>query len=123
MINHDLGTYHFRVVFDNNDGFIQEVHTGSRYTYGRNNTHPLTAERIGPTWNSESEMFQTMLFSFQEGNYSCDCNRKSFLDDAHQREDQNYDCGDTLVIKEITAIRPDGSLCALYKKEDAPPST
>jgi hypothetical protein len=108
----DLGTYHVRVELVGGDGWIQEWDTGARYINGSGNCHPLDAMRIQPGWDDEHDLLRTIRWMFTEGNYGCDCNRKLFLDRAHQQEGDEsweYPCGDTMMIERITVIRPDGS--------------
>ena len=111
----DLGTYHLRVEFEDGSGYIQQFSTGMRYTDGRDNNHPLTAQPISPAWESEDDLFRTMEYMYLEGNYSCDCNKKLFLADAIQAEGEpNEDCGDEIKLKRLTAIRPDGTERVLW---------
>lgn len=112
----DLGKYHMRVEFEDGTGFIMEVDTGWRYTHGRSECHPLKADKITPTWDDEESLFETEVYIFTEGNFSCDCNKRSFLCDAAQAEEFNDDCGDTIKIKSITAIRPDMSEVVIFPK-------
>lgn len=116
----DLGTYHIRVELWDGRGWIAKWPTGARYTNGSGSCHPLTAFRIEPTWDSEDDMIGTMLFQFQENNWSCDCNRVLDLARAEQREDPDNGnvClgGPTLRIKRFTIIRPDGTFA--YDNEE-----
>ena len=114
MSGHDLGTYHVRVVFTDGSGFLMEMGTGARYTNGRGGCHPLDATRIQPTWKSEDALAETVEYLFIEGNYSCDCNRRLFLADAHQQpRPADPPCGETLQLSSLTLIRPDGTERAL----------
>lgn len=114
----DLGTYHVRVQFTDGRGFIQRIFTGRRYSHGRHETHPLTATPIKPTWESEEDLIRTMVFSYTEGNYSCDCNRKAFLADAAQEDHEDDDCGDEIQLERLTLIRPDGSELVIWEGEE-----
>lgn len=119
MDTKDLGTYHVKVQFTNGDGFIYTYNTGLRYTNGTDGISPLSASLIKPTWPSEDELLRSMVFMFTGGNYSCDCNRLNFLDDAHQRPRKaGNDCGDTLVLQRLTAIRPDASEVVIYEVDN-----
>lgn len=115
----DLGTYFVKVELATGDGWIHEWPTGARYTNGSGAQSPLDAMRIEPTWNSEDDLFQTMLFMYAEGNYACDCNRRLFLARAHQQDEpEESPCGETIQIKRLTAIRPDGSEYVLWSGEN-----
>lgn len=115
MTGYDLGTYHVRVVLNSGDGFIYTWETGARYTDGNGGIHPLTAQRIVSHWRGEQELFGTMLFAFTEGNYSCDCNKRIFLARASRSEEpEELECGDLLAIRELVAIRPDGTEFNLF---------
>jgi hypothetical protein len=115
----DLGTYFVRVEFETGEGFVMEWHTGSRFVGGGSgDCMPFGATRVDPLYENEEDLFRNIEFQFTDGNYSCDCNLKSFLDRACQREldeeGPDYQCGDTMKIKKITAIRPDGSEQVLF---------
>lgn len=113
----DLGTYYARIEFEGGDGFIYKWNTGSRYTKGSEGCSPLNADRINPTWKDEYDLAGTMLFMFTEGNYSCDCNKQDFLDQAHQIErPDGFDspCGEKIKLQRLTMIRPDGSEKTLF---------
>jgi hypothetical protein len=103
----DLGTYHVRVEFEDGDGFIYKWDTGGRYSDGNESYHPLSAFYISPAWDDEDDLLGAIWWQFVEGNYNCDCNKLLFLDRAHQREAEDYPCGDTMKIKTLTMIRPD----------------
>lgn len=109
MNGKDLGTYHLRVEFEDGLGYIEQWNTGMRFTHESNHVHPLTASVMVPPWGSEDELFSTMEFCYTEGNYSCDCNRKSFLDQASRIEDNDYECGHIIQLCKLTVIRPDGT--------------
>lgn len=118
----DLGTYYVRVELPDNQGFIYQWDTCARYTHGRTNTHPLTAARIEAAWENEAELLASILFMFTEGNFSCDCNLRLFLDDAAQvaREaDYEPPCGDLLHPIRLTVVRPDGSEVQIYPPSPA----
>jgi len=117
----DLGTYHLRVEFDDGRGYIQSYHTGSRFDGGRDGTSPLEATKIPPTWKDEAELFECMVFSYTEGNYSCDCNRNTFLAWASQSDRSDDECGDTIKLQRLTAIRPDGSEVVLLSTPSSIP--
>lgn len=113
----DLGTYHVRVMFTNGAGYLHAIHTGRRYTHGNGCVHPLTAHSIAPPFANEQELFDAFTHQFLEGNYSCDCNRRTFLDQATGvTASIEHPCGHTLTLQSLTAIRPDGSECLLYAK-------
>lgn len=109
VMGSDFGTYHVRVEFTNGDGYISKWDTGGRFTHGSDSNHPLTAEFISPTWDSEAEILRTIEFMYTDGNYACDCNRKLFLARAKQQPEPVEDrCGDTLKIKSLRVLTPDG---------------
>jgi len=115
----DLGTYHLRVILEDGKGWIQTYYTGCRYTHGtddgRHETTKLDADPIRPTWNNEEELFETMVYMYTIGNYSCDCNKKLFYARAHQLEDpEGEQCGKTMPVKSLTAIRPDRTEVVLF---------
>lgn len=115
MSGRDLGTYHLRVVLADGRGWIDTWETGARYTNGSSRQSPLSAFRIGSTYDSEPALFQNMVFMYTEGNYACDCNRTLFWRRSQQIEEEaDVECGDTMVLAELTAIRPDGSECRLW---------
>jgi len=116
MPGKDLGTWHVRVKFRNGSGFIQEWSTGARYGGGTEGTSPLGERRIEPSWKTEEDVLRTMFYMFTEGNYSCDCNRRLFLDWAAQRErpENGHACGNELELEELTAIAPDGREIPLF---------
>jgi hypothetical protein len=115
MTGIDLGTYHVRVVLDDGDGFLAVWNTGRRYTHGTGSWHPLTAASVPPHWKSEDELAEAVEYAYSDdGNAGCDCNMRMSLDRAHQRPEQDdYLCGETLVITSLTLIRPDGTERAL----------
>ncbi|HXH30268.1 MAG TPA: hypothetical protein VNJ01_05625 [Bacteriovoracaceae bacterium] len=106
----DLGTYHLIVEFMSGEGYIETWDTGARYTSGTANHSPLDAYRIEPPYEDEADLFDTMIYANTSGNFSCDCNRSLFLARAYQ-EDEKEDmaCGDTITLKRLTVIRPDGT--------------
>jgi len=115
----DLGTYHVRVEFEDGQGFIYKWGTGRRYMYGRGPCSPLGATTIKPGWVDEQDLFKSIVFIFTDGNYSCDCNKRAFLARANQEDEPERDadiCGDTILLKRLTAIRPDGSEVLLWEE-------
>jgi hypothetical protein len=110
----DLGTYHVKVEFVNKPGFYMEFSTGCRYTHGTTGIHPLSAYKINPIYDNENDLIRNIVYMFTEGNYSCDCNLAAFIAQAHQRDDPNMPCGDTIELKRLTLIRPDGSESVIY---------
>jgi hypothetical protein len=105
----DLGTYHVRVELADGRGFIMKWETSARYFGERGGLFKLDATPIPPSFNDEAEVLQAMTYQFTDGNYGCDCNLFSFLSRTHDLEDQDHECGDTLELKRLTAIRPDRS--------------
>lgn len=106
----DLGTYYVRVEFENAEGYLQKWETGPRYMHERYGFTRLDADRILPIYENEEELFSNIRYMYEEGNYSCDCNRKLFIASAkHQIEDIDAACGDTIKLKRLTVIRPDGT--------------
>jgi hypothetical protein len=114
----DLGTYHLRVEFADGTGYIHAYYTGQRFTGGDTHVSPLEATRMPPVWESEEELFHCMEFEYLENNHSCDCNRKLLLARAYQQpEPEDLSCGETIILKRLTAIRPDGSEVVLFPSE------
>lgn len=106
----DLGTYHLRVEFEDGTGFIQQWATGMRYSQGCADFYPLHARRIAPPWSDEDALFGSMIYQYTDGNYGCDCNRLLFLARAYQQDElDEYECGETIPLLRLTAIRPDGT--------------
>jgi hypothetical protein len=111
----DIGTYHVRVELEDGRGWIQRYNTGARYTHGRGLNSPLTASRMNPVWETEEDLIGTIVFHFIENNGSCDCNKKQCLADAEQAEEWDDECGDTMPVKRLTLIRPEGSEETIYE--------
>lgn len=113
----DLGTYFLKVEFQHWHwpGYIQEWHTGWRYTEGAYALSPLDATAIQPTWETEEELFDTMICMYTDGNYSCDCNKILFCRRAMGREDGKTECGNELGLLRLTAIRPDRTEVVLWE--------
>jgi hypothetical protein len=112
----DLGTYHLRVELESGEGWIETVHTGWRYCDGTPDVTHLQALAIPPTWDNEADMFSTVVYGHLEGNYSCDCNKAISLARAHQREvPEDPPCGDTMILRRLTAIRPDRTEVVLWE--------
>ena len=65
------------------DAHIREIESGD--------VRVLHSEGI---WDDEND--QLFVFNYEEGNYSCDCNRKIFWGRAieHEYEDEETPCGD-----------------------------
>lgn len=111
----DLGTYYLRVELADGRGWIQGWETGGRYTNGSENQSPLDAMRIQPGWENEAEVLRSMTYQYLEGNYSCDCNKTLFWCRSQQLEEPEHPpCGDTMVLKKLTAIRPDATEIELW---------
>lgn len=111
----DIGTYHVRVELEDGRGWIQTYNTGARYTHCRDLFSPLTAYRMKPIWDSEENLINCIVFHFIENNGSCDCNKKQALAAANQEDEYDEECGDTMPIKRLTLIRPDGEEKVIYK--------
>lgn len=111
----DLGTYHLRVELIDGRGWIDTWNTGWRYTHGRSDQTKLDASPIPPTYESEEGLFRNMEYMYFEGSYSCDCNKLLFLARANQEKELvDSQCGGTMPIERLTAIRPDRSEVVLY---------
>lgn len=114
----DLGTYHLRVELQDGRGWISDWSTGYRYTRGSEHEAPLDAHKIPPSWESEADLFRGMLFMYLEGNYSCDCNKSLFWHRSQQLpEPEETPCGDTMILKRLTAIRPDQTEVVIWPHE------
>jgi len=117
----DLGTYWVRVELVDGRGWLYRWDTGASYTNGTEAHKPLDAQRMPPGWESEQELFDAFVWMHTEGNYSCDCNKRLFLARAHQQdcpEDGDNPCGDTMEIKRLTAIRPNGDEVVLEDSDE-----
>ena len=111
----DLGTYHVRVELKDGRGWIGNWNTGHRYTHGTPSCTKLDATLILPPWNTEAELFASMVWMYTEGNYSCDCNKALFLARAYQQpEPKDTPCNDTMPVMRLTAIRPDASEVVIF---------
>jgi len=109
MNTKDLGTYHVKVTFQDGRGYIYTWRTARRYTKGTANVSPLDAEIIPPPFENEQQVLEAILYNFTEGNYSCDCNRLNFLEDAHQQSrTEDPACGNTIKLSSLLVITPDG---------------
>jgi hypothetical protein len=87
----DLGTYYVRASFTNGAIAVIEWTTDRRL------------------WDSEEDVFDTMRFIWTDGNYSCDCNRGTFIARTAGLPDPDLKCGYTLALITLTAIRPNGA--------------
>ena len=116
-MNRDLGTYYLFVEFRDGDGYYQKWETGQRFVGGgTGEVSPQFAKRIGPIYKDEDHLFECILYAYEDGNYSCDCNRSLFVTRAHNQEEADcLDCGETIILQRITAIRPDGTEHKLYE--------
>lgn len=111
----DLGTYFLKVELVDGRGWIQEWNTGGRYTRGSGGESPLDADYILPTYDTEEDVFRNMRYMYLEGNYSCDDNKTLFWCRSQQIEEpESTPCGNKMVLKSLTAIRPDRSEVVLY---------
>jgi len=111
----DLGTYYVQVELKDGRGFIERWNTGGEYWYSRNKTSPLNAQYILPRYTDENDLIDKIIYMFTEGNYACDCNLNHFLDDAAQLPRREVKCGDEILIKKLTIIRPDESKQVIYE--------
>lgn len=112
----DLGTYHVKVELKNERGFYDKWKTGHRYTMGTEEQSPLNAALIRPTWDSEQDLIDSVVYMYTEGNYSCDCNLRLFIARAHQEDEPEYiACGDTIELERLTLIRPDASELVIFE--------
>ncbi len=114
-MNKDLGTYWVRVELKGGCGWLHKFETGQRYTNGNSEVSPLNAQRILPTWESESELISTIIYMFTEGGCSCDSRKLVYLAEAYQRP-VPYDppCGDEMPVVKLTLIRPDTTEVLIY---------
>ena len=112
----DLGTYHIKVEFENGWGWLERVDTGPRFHKPMSPGHitddilPLDADVIPPRWESEEDLIHSFTYYYTEGNLSCDCNRHLlWLRSQGHREPaaEATPCGDAVVLRRLTLIRPD----------------
>ncbi len=113
----DMGTYHIKVEFENERGFICKIETGHRYSHGTARVSPIDATLIKPTYESEQDIIDGQVFMWTEGNFSCDCNLRGFIADAYHYEQKDHECGDELIISRMTLIRPDATEQVIYVPE------
>ena len=120
MSGKDLGTYYVRVEFMDGRGFLAQWNTGQCFCKGNGYTHPLDAYRIAPPWKDEATLFRAIEFIYTDGNFSCDCNKALFLARAAQEEEpEETKCGDTMPLRRLTAIRPDGSEVVIWEIKES----
>ena len=116
----DLGTYWLRVEFEDRRGYIEKWETGRRFTNGTESWKPLEGALIEAPWADEQCIFSAMEYQYTDGNYSCDCNKSSFLARAYQQEEPaDVPCGETMTLRRLTAIRPDGSEMVIFEASNA----
>lgn len=115
MATKDLGTYYLRVEFEDGSGYMHQWSTSHRYCGGDDTFSPLNALISQPPYENESEIFQSMEFMYTEGNYSCDCNKKLFLAYSRNEDIEDVECGDKIILKRLTAIRPDMTEKVLFE--------
>ena len=111
----DLGTYFLEVLFENARGYIEEWNTGQRFSHGKAWASPVWATRCPPAWDSEADLIGTMIFKHTDN--ACDCNERQSIAYAHQEEDWDDSCGDELILKKLTLIRPNGETVVIYPEE------
>jgi hypothetical protein len=63
-----------------------------------------------PAFCSEEDLLTNIRYLFTEGDYSCDCNLRRFLDAAHQQETGESECGETLAVTSLSVRAPDGRM-------------
>lgn len=121
----DLGTYHIRVEHENARGFIRKVETGNAFRGGKLE-HPINAEVRPALYEDEATVIHSEIYSYTEGNFSCDCNKRLFIaraysepepEDADESEDgKNHNpCGHTMKLQRLTLIRPDLSEVVIWE--------
>lgn len=116
----DLGTYHVKVYTDRGS-FVMEWNTGGRFAGGGSaGCWPIESAWIGPIYEDESDLSNSIEFMFTEGNYGCDCNMGNFIARAYQKEDPDMECGDTIKLQKLILVRPDGTEKTLLS---TPPQT
>lgn len=119
----DLGTYFIRWTLYDGRGVNTEINTGYRFALRCGSTSPLYASPITPVYESEEDLVETVVYLFQHGGWSCDCNRERDLARAYQQpepEDEHGKeglCkgGPKLVIKKLEILNP--QLEVIYSKE------
>jgi hypothetical protein len=113
----ELGTYHLRVELEDGRGWIQKWNTGLRYSHGTGDDTKLDAILVRPPWDTEADLFDTMVYIYTEGSYSCDCNKMFCLCRAYQKprpKGKKIQCGNTMPLRRLTAIRPDASEAVIF---------
>lgn len=116
----DIGTYWLRVEFEDGRGYLEKWETGRRYTHGEESWKPLEGSLIDAPWADEQEIFYAMEYQYIYGDCSCDCNKSIFLAKAYQQDEpEALPCGDTMTLRRLTAIRPDGGESVLWEASNA----
>lgn len=80
------------------------------YTYkGETSIGNFSDEWGDLEYEDEDELVSVIEFSFTEGNYSCDCNRRLFVLRAKGEDPDvmSSECGDSIKLTKLTLIRPD----------------
>ena len=113
----DIGTYHLKVEFKNERGYLQRWGTGKWYTEGDSEVSPLNASLIRPLYECEDDLIESILFQYLENNYSCDCNRRLFIARAHKEEESwATACTEDIELERLTLIRPDSTAKVIFEE-------
>lgn len=112
----DLGTFYLKVELEDGRGWIDTWETGGRWYDMRHDHAKIDAGWIKPTYRTRQEVLDSMLWMYLNGNYNCDCNKTLFYSRAYDIEidEENIGCGDTMVLKRLTAVLPGGKEKIIY---------
>ena len=103
----DLGTYHVKIEFHNARGYIRRYRTGLYFSPQTAGVSPLDATPHKPRRETEEELVREIVSSYVDGNYSCDCNLKNDIADAHGEPRPDAACSENIKLKRLTLIKPD----------------
>lgn len=56
--------------------------------------------------SNDDEAFSHTLSMWEDGNYSCDCNKSLFIQRQHNEDFQEMTCGETVELVEIDLVKP-----------------
>ena len=56
--------------------------------------------------NNDDEAFSHTLSMWEDGNYSCDCNKSLFIQRQHKKDLAEMPCGETIELLEIDLVKP-----------------
>lgn len=118
----DGRTYYVQVEFEDGRGYITKRETCPYpYNVKSHETFPLGSSFTrGYGEKTEEDLIAGILIDLQDGNNSCDCNKRLHLAEAYGIDLSNEDevCSDTIITTKITLIRPDLSREVIWEKAE-----